>query len=501
MPDDGPISSLFGISQRLPPSNVAAEQALLGALLSNNKVIDRCEGLEPDHFADPINARIFHEARRLIDAGRLADAVTLKTVFQNAGVLEDVGGTAYLAQLLSAMVGIINAGDYAKVVKDTWMRRQLIDLAEQTSNLAFGADPTVDAEGVASAVMDRLLTLSERGDPAAARSFSEIAEAAVRQSVAAYRGDAGHERIDTGIPSVDRLWRGMWPGQLYFVMARSNTGKTPFMLQIARHAAGTFLEASRSTGKPPAHVHIWSLEMTAEDLMHVNLASTTRWAVDQIKAGQIGEATDWTEYEAAAKSLGSLPIHVDDPPSIDLPTLQRRSRAIRRRKNTKLILVDFRELIRRGPETTRMQLPEWVPYLSYGLKELAKATGTAVVALCQINKPEKGVMPEFPTINDLPYGGEQAADGVFGLFRPELYMDGEPPNLAGLAGEKRANAISAWEERKRAVAGKGQFGVVKRRFGPKGMTWLAWNGPRMLLSDWTLRDHYGAPPMHEDRYG
>ena len=110
---------LLGLSQRVPPSNLAAEQALLGALLANNKAYERVSDyLAPEHFADPLHGRIFAAIGRRIEAGQLADAVTLKAEFEHSGVLEEVGGTAYLAQLLTAMVGIINAGEYGRAVHE-----------------------------------------------------------------------------------------------------------------------------------------------------------------------------------------------------------------------------------------------------------------------------------------------------------------------------------------------------------------------------------------------
>src|SRR5487761_2671364 len=106
-------SPLLGLSQRLPPSNVQAEQALLGALLANNRAYERVsEFLAPEHFADPIHGRIYQAIARRVEAGQLADAVTLKAEFEHSGILEEVGGTAYLAQLLGAMIGIINAGEF-----------------------------------------------------------------------------------------------------------------------------------------------------------------------------------------------------------------------------------------------------------------------------------------------------------------------------------------------------------------------------------------------------
>src|SRR5215470_1075311 len=137
-------SPLLGLSQRLPPANLQAEQALLGALLANNRAYERVsEFLAPEHFADPIHGRIFQAIVRRIENGQLADAVTLKAEFGHSGVLE-VGGTAYLAQLLTAMVGIINAGEYGRTIHDTWLRRQLIDIGETVVNNAFGADAELD---------------------------------------------------------------------------------------------------------------------------------------------------------------------------------------------------------------------------------------------------------------------------------------------------------------------------------------------------------------------
>ncbi len=133
---------LLGQTLRRPPSNLQAEQALLGALLANNKAFERvAEFLAQDHFADPIHGRIFEAIRRRIDSGQLADAVTLRGEFEHSGLLEEVGGTAYLAQLLAATVGIINAGEYGRAVHDAWVRRQLIELGEVVVNRAFGSEP------------------------------------------------------------------------------------------------------------------------------------------------------------------------------------------------------------------------------------------------------------------------------------------------------------------------------------------------------------------------
>jgi replicative DNA helicase len=155
---------LFGLSHRLPPSNLQAEQALLGALLANNKAYERVsEFLAPEHFADPIHGRIYQAIQRRVEAGQLADAVTLKAEFEHAGILEEVGGTAYLTQLLTAMVGIINAGDYGRAIHDAWLRRQLIDVGETVVNNAFGADAELDGPQQIEAAEQALFQLAAEG--------------------------------------------------------------------------------------------------------------------------------------------------------------------------------------------------------------------------------------------------------------------------------------------------------------------------------------------------
>src|ERR1700756_5084227 len=155
---------LFGLSQRLPPSNMQAEQALLGALLSNNKAFDRVsEFLLPEHFADPVNGRIYAAIARRREANQIADAVTLKAEFEHSGVLEEVGGTAYLGQLLTAMVGIINAGEYGRAIHDAWLRRQLIDIGETVVNNAFGADPELGGSQQIESAEQSLFDLASKG--------------------------------------------------------------------------------------------------------------------------------------------------------------------------------------------------------------------------------------------------------------------------------------------------------------------------------------------------
>jgi replicative DNA helicase len=153
---------LFGLSQRLPPANVEAEQALLGALLANNKAYERvAEFLVPDHFADPIHGRIYQAISRRIEAGQLADAVTLKAEFEHSGVLEEVGGTAYLAHCSAPWSALSMPASMA--AQSTMLRRQLIDVGETMVNNAFGAEPELDGKAQIEVVEHSLFRLATDG--------------------------------------------------------------------------------------------------------------------------------------------------------------------------------------------------------------------------------------------------------------------------------------------------------------------------------------------------
>jgi replicative DNA helicase len=146
----------------VPLTTLQAEQALLGALLADNRTYDQVSGhLAPECFADPIHAHIFQTIALRLKVGQPADVGTLKGEFEHSGVLEEVGGTAYLARLLSSMVGIIDAREYGRAVHDSWLRRQLIDVGEAMIAAAFNANSETDAAGQIEATIQRLGRLGQ----------------------------------------------------------------------------------------------------------------------------------------------------------------------------------------------------------------------------------------------------------------------------------------------------------------------------------------------------
>ncbi len=233
-------SSLSGLGQRLPPSNLQAEQALLGALLANNKAYERVsEFLAPEHFADPVHGRIFQAIARRIEAGQLADAITLKAEFEHSGMLDEVGGTAYLAQLLTAMIGIINAGDYGQTIHDAWLRRQLIDVGETLVNRAFGAERRARRP---SSRWKRPSSSSSISRPRGGAeggfiSFEKALILAIESAERAFQRSGSVSGLSTGLRDLDAKTGGLHPSDLLILAGRPGMGKTALATKIAFGAA------------------------------------------------------------------------------------------------------------------------------------------------------------------------------------------------------------------------------------------------------------------------
>ena len=161
---------------RTPPANLEAEQALLGALLASNKAYERVsEFLRPEHFADDVHGAIYGAIQRRMEAGRLADVVTLRAEFEQNGTLDAVGGVAYLGELLVHHVGIINAGEYGRVIEDAWLRLQLVELGTQMVNRAYGDQPELMAREQLEEADTALLALGEAKSAEGMRDGAAVA--------------------------------------------------------------------------------------------------------------------------------------------------------------------------------------------------------------------------------------------------------------------------------------------------------------------------------------
>jgi replicative DNA helicase len=471
------VSPLLGLSQRLPPSNLQAEQALLGALLANNKAYERVsEFLLPEHFADPIHGRIFQAIQRRVEAGHLADAVTLKAEFEHSGVLEEVGGTAYLAQLLTAMVGIINAGEYGRTIHDSWIRRQLIDLGEIVVNNAFGAEPELDGRGQIEVAEQSLFDLSNRGgEQGGFITFERALGLALTSAETAFRQTGHVSGVSTGLTDLDNKMGGLHPSDLIILAGRPGMGKTALATKIAYGAANAMLKnARRATppSEPTGAVAIFSLEMSAEQLATRLLAERAEVSGDRIRRGDIGQK-DFDQFYRVSQELQALPIHIDDTPAITLSAMRTRCRRLKQRaKGLSLVVVDYLQLMRPSLGTKPENRVLEISQITQGLKALAKELAVPVLALSQLSRAVESREDKRPQLSDLRESGtiEQDADVVMFVYRDEYYLEQKEPKIVTFQGseDKFQAAYSDWKSAKEKVHNKADLIIGKQRHGPTG---------------------------------
>ncbi len=488
---------LFGLSQRIPPSNPQAEQALLGALLANNKAYDRVsEFLAPEHFADPLHGRIFQAITRRIEAGQLADHVTLRAEFEHSGLLDAVGGAAYLGELLGSMVGIINAGEYGRAIHDAWIRRQLIEIGETVVNNAFGAESELDGAHQIEAGEEQLFRLAtEKGQDGGFVTFERALTDAIGMAEKAFHRSGSVAGLTTGLRDLDKKTGGMHPSDLLILAGRPGMGKTALATKIAFGAARALMLEARARDseaggpggvvQPKGSVAIFSLEMSAEQLATRLLSEEARVSGERIRRGEIGQK-EFDRFIQVSRELAALPLHIDDTPAITLSALRTRCRRLARTKGLSLIVIDYLQLMRPTVGTKPESRVQEVSQITQGLKAIAKELEVPVLALSQLSRSVESREDKRPQLSDLRESGsiEQDADAVMFVYRDEYYLQQRAPKQMAFDSEdKYQAAMDKWQRDMDQVHNKAELLLEKQRHGPTGKIDLFFEGEFTRFAD------------------
>ena len=485
---------LLGLSQRLPPANVQAEQALLGALLANNRAYDRvAEFLAPEHFADPIHGRIFTAIHRRVSNGQLADAITLRAEFEHSGVLDEVGGTAYLGQLLTAMVGIINAGEYGRAIHDAWLRRQLIDVGEEVVNNAFGADAEMDGKMQVEAAEQKLFEIADKG--AASGGFIVFEQAltmAIESADRAFHQPGGVSGLSTGLRDLDKKLGGLHPSDLMVLAGRPGMGKSALATKIAFGAARALLAATKAAGHgdevPKGSVAFFTLEMSAEQIALRLLAEEARVSGDRIRRGDIAQR-DFDRFVQVSREIAGLPLHIDETPGISISALRTRCRRLKRVHGLSLVIVDYLQLMRPSAGTRPESRVLEISQFTQGLKAIAKEMAVPVIALSQLSRAVEQREDKRPQLSDLRESGtiEQDADSVMFIYRDEYYLQQRGPKPSHFDSDDKFNAaMDKWQQDMERVHNRAELLIEKQRHGPTGKIDLLFEGEFTRFADLDL---------------
>ncbi|GGE46112.1 replicative DNA helicase [Actibacterium pelagium] len=452
------------------PHSIEAEQQLLGAILTNNEIFDRVASIiKPVHFYEPVHQRIYEVAMQRIQKNALASPVTLKAFMEEDEGLKELGGPAYLARLAGAAISSFAARDYAQMIYDMAIRRELIglghDIADRATHMKVDNDPKdqiVDAE-------QKLYKLAEQGQTESGfQSFLKAVTDAVNVANAAYQRDGGLAGISTGLIDMDGKLGGLHPSDLLILAGRPSMGKTSLATNVAFNIAKAYKKGQKPDGSEGAIeggvVGFFSLEMSAEQLAGRILAEASEISSHKIRQGDMTEQ-EFRRFVEAAKTLESCPLYIDDTPALPISQVAARSRRLKRTHGLDLIIVDYLQLLR-GTSDNRVQE---IAEISMGLKAIAKELNIPVIALSQLSRQVESRDDKRPQLSDLRESGsiEQDADVVMFVFREEYYAEREKPS------EDKLDEMAAWQERMSRLHGKAEVIIGKQRHGPIGTVELS----------------------------
>ncbi|MXU65903.1 replicative DNA helicase [Oceanomicrobium pacificus] len=457
------------------PHNIEAEQALLGALLVNNDIYDRVAGIvQAEHFYEPVHGRIFEVAARRIQRNALASPVTLKAFLEDDPGLQELGGPAYLARLAGASISTLAARDYAQMVYDLAIRRDLIGIGHEIADQASRVDVENEPAEQIVAAEQRLYQLGEKGNADTGfQSFLKAVTEAVEVANAAYQRDGGLAGISTGLTDMDKKLGGLHPSDLLILAGRPSMGKTSLATNIAFNIAKAYEKGTKPDGTPGAVnggvVGFYSLEMSAEQLAARILSEAARVPSESIRRGDMTE-DEFRRFVQAAKDLESCPLYIDDTPALPISTLAARARRLKRQHGLDVLMVDYLQLVR--PASAKDSRVNEVSEITQGLKAIAKELNIPVIALSQLSRQVESREDKRPQLSDLRESGsiEQDADVVMFVFREEYYKEREKP------GDHDIEGMMKWQEEMSQLHGRAEVIIGKQRHGPIGTVDLAFEG-------------------------
>ncbi len=473
------------------PQSQAAEQALLGAILYDNEIYHRVSAIvDGKHFYNPIHRRIFETAARLIESGKLADAIVLKNRFSQDETLVDIGGEQYLAELLMNAPSGAAAPEYAKMIFDLAMRRELIRLGNEISKGAANPDSDLDARQQITDAESQLYNLAEVGAVQGGfETFKQAMLKSIEMATAAYSRDGGLSGISTGLVDMDRQLGGFHRSDLIILAGRPSMGKTSLATNIAFNMAKAFKEERNAAGVSKAasgaRVGFYSLEMSSEQLATRMLAEQSGVPSHKIRRGDI-DAREYEHVRDSADEISSIPFYIDDTGGISIGQLSARARRLKRMSGLDMIVVDYLQLLTGGKalKSSDGRVQE-VSAITQGLKALAKELDIPVLALAQLSRQVEQRDDKRPQLSDLRESGsiEQDADVVMFVFREEYYKARTEPS-------EGTEEHLKWQEEMDQLHNKAEVIVGKQRHGPIGTVKLSFNANLTKFGNLAQDDRY-----------
>jgi replicative DNA helicase len=430
---------------RVPPSNLEAERAVLGAMLLDKEAIGRAlEIIDGEAFYRPAHQKIFEAMIKLYDASEPVDLTTLSEALVKSGELDEVGGRLYLVSLVEGVATSANIEYHSRIVLEKATLRRLIETGTKIVSSCY--DVTTEVEELLDKAEANIFAISEARMKEGFVPLGSILPHTFESIEEYHRQEGAITGLATGFPELDALTGGLQPSDLIVVAGRPSMGKTAMVLTICEYVA--------TRQEDPIPVAIFSLEMSKQQIAQRMLCSRARVSWHRMRTGRLANA-EWTSLGIAVGPLSEAKIFVDDSPNIGILEMRAKARRLMSQHQIGLLVIDYMQLMH-GPRGAESRQQE-ISIISRSLKGLAKELDIPVIALSQLSRQvETRGGDRRPQLSDLRESGaiEQDADLVAFIYRPEMYKmerDKEGRSLEGVA----------------------EVIVAKQRNGPTGTVQLA----------------------------
>lgn len=431
---------------KIPPQDLVAEKSVLGSVLFSSEAFDEVIPLlQSSCFYADAHRRIFQCVHRMYEQGiRAIDAVTLAHELKKQGDFEEVGGAAYLNEIMSAVPHAAHAAYYARIVRDKWLQRSLIEACTESLKEAYHGNDEV--EDILAQAERRIFGIVEQQENNERISIDDILDATFQRIFERMDQEGSLSGLPTGLYGLDEYTSGFQPTELIVLAARPSMGKTAlvcnFAMTVARAGHGILL---------------FSLEQSKLELAERLLCIHAKISGHKLRKGDLDEFEQHTLMEAA-NEMRTFPIFIDDVAGRTMSQIAAISRRLKRRSQLDIVVIDYLQLIE--SEDRNMPREQQISSITRRLKFLAKDLNIPVIALAQLNRGVEQREDKRPRLSDLRESGaiEQDADIVMFLHRPEAYDPEDRPGEADLL-------------------------VAKNRHGPIGVVELVWRREMLCFGD------------------
>ncbi|APH07190.1 replicative DNA helicase [Bacillus weihaiensis] len=416
------------LGDRIPPHNIEAEQAVLGAIfLQPASLTLASEVLIPEDFYRAAHQKIYNAMLDLSDKGEPVDLVTVTTELADVNLLEEIGGVSYLSDLANSVPTAANIEYYSKIVEEKSILRRLIRTATTIAQDGYSREDEVEV--VLNEAEKTIMEVAQRKNAGAFKNIKDVLVETYDNIELLHDNKGDVTGIPTGFTELDRMTAGFQRNDLIIVAARPSVGKTAFALNIAQNVAT----------KTDENVAIFSLEMGADQLVMRMLCAEGNIDAQRLRTGSL-TSDDWGKLTMAMGSLSNSGIYIDDTPGIRVSEIRSKCRRLKQEAGLGMILIDYLQLIQGSGRSDNRQ--QEVSEISRTLKELARELKVPVIALSQLSRGVEQRQDKRPMMSDIRESGsiEQDADIVAFLYRDDYYdKESENKNIIEIIIAKQRN--------------------------------------------------------------